>query len=123
VRAPGDAPEIVAVGRLSKEHGTDSAEMAALVSDPFQGQGLGTELYRRLLQFARDEGVKRVHSTILRENREMRAVCERLGFQFDKNWQEQTVEAELSLEDAPPLVVAAAAAADSADAKEDDGEH
>jgi acetyltransferase len=97
VRAASDGPEIVAVGRLSKEHGTGSAEMAALVSDQFQGQGLGTELYRRLLQFARDEGLARVHSTILRENNEMRAVCERLGFRLDDSGDEDTVEAELVL--------------------------
>jgi acetyltransferase len=97
VRAASEGPEIVAVSRLSKEHGTDSAEMAALVSDRFQGQGLGTELYRRLLQFARDEGLARVHSTILRQNQEMRAVCERLGFRIDDSADEDTVEAELVL--------------------------
>ena len=54
--------------------------MAALVRDELQHQGLGTELYRRLIDFARAEGLQRVYCTMLRENVEMRAICERLGF-------------------------------------------
>ena len=50
--------EILGVGRLSKLRGTDEAEFALLVSDRFQGQGLGTELLRRLLQIGRDEKIR-----------------------------------------------------------------
>jgi acetyltransferase len=92
--------EIVAVGRLSKEHGTQAAEMAALVRDDFQHQGLGSELYRRLVQFARDERIARVHSIMLRENRAMRLVCEKLGFRVVPNldpMEQDTIEAELLL--------------------------
>jgi acetyltransferase len=96
-RAKGEE-EIVAVGRLSKEHGTSSAELAALVRDDLHRQGLGTELYRRLLQCARDEGLKEVHSVMLRENRNMRRVCERLGFKLvDDDGSYETVRAELML--------------------------
>src|SRR5262249_51973715 len=42
--------EIRAVGRLIKHPGGREAEFALAVSDPYQGQGLGTELLRRLLQ-------------------------------------------------------------------------
>jgi len=46
---------------------------AALVDDRDQGQGLGTELYRRLIAVARDEKLKRVVSTISgREPRDAR---------------------------------------------------
>jgi len=38
-----------------------------LVDDRYQGQGLGTELYRRLMAVVRDEKLKRVVSTILAE--------------------------------------------------------
>ncbi len=100
VRKSDSEPEIVAVGRLSKEHGTRSAEMAAIVRDDFQRQGLGPELYRRLIQFGRDEGLARVHSVMLRENREMRTVCERLGFRVKGNLanvDDDSIEAELLL--------------------------
>src|SRR5271166_970710 len=49
------SPEIIAIGRLSLLRGKDEAEMAVLVDDRFQHQGLGTELYRRLIEVARDE--------------------------------------------------------------------
>src|SRR6202007_2470584 len=37
------SPQIVAIGRLSKLHGRDEAELAVLVDDRFQHQGMGTE--------------------------------------------------------------------------------
>ena len=92
-------PEILAVGRLSKEAASASAEIAALVRDDIQHQGIGSELYRRLLQFARDDGLASVHSVMLRENREMRAVCERLGFTIktSADFMDDTIDAELVL--------------------------
>jgi acetyltransferase len=72
--------EIIAVGRMSKLHGVPEAELAALVRDGFQGKGLGSELYRQLLQIARDEKLVKVHSNMLRENLEMKAICQTLGF-------------------------------------------
>jgi acetyltransferase len=72
--------EIVAVGRMSKLHGVPEAELAALVRDGFQRQGLGSELYRQLLQIARAERLHKIHSNMLRENIEMKAICQALGF-------------------------------------------
>ncbi len=90
-------PEIVAVGRLSKQHGRNEAELAALVMDEFQGKGLGTELYRRLLDVAKDERVDKVVSTMLGENREMRRVCEKLGFAITEELEENMVKGEKTM--------------------------
>ncbi len=73
-------PEIVAVTRMSKEHGTTSAELAGIIRDEYHHKGLGTELFRRQLEVARDEGLKRVYCNMLSENGDMRAICKRLGF-------------------------------------------
>jgi acetyltransferase len=89
------APEIVGIGRLSKLRGRDEAELAVLVDDRFQHLGMGTELYRRLIAVARDEKVTRVVSTILAENREMRAICQKLGFELHMDMDDNTVRAEL----------------------------
>ena len=43
------------MGRLSKIHGTNEAEFAVLVSDQWQGRGLGKELLARLLIVGADE--------------------------------------------------------------------
>jgi acetyltransferase len=88
---------IIAVARLSKLHGVNEAEAAIVVSDDYQHQGLGTELYRRLAQIARDEKIARIVSTMLGENREMRAICQKLGFRIHSDMEEQTVKAELAV--------------------------
>lgn len=91
-------PEIIAIGRLSKlRGGSNEAELAVLVDDRYQGQGLGTELYRRLIAVARDEKLKRVVCTILAENREMRAICQKLGFRLENDLEDGTVRAELEV--------------------------
>jgi acetyltransferase len=46
---------ILGVGRLIKLHTKNEAEIAILVSDQFQKQGLGIELLRRTVQIARNE--------------------------------------------------------------------
>jgi acetyltransferase len=89
--------EILAVGRLSKLHGQDEAELAAVATDGAQHKGLGSELYRRMIEFARDEKLKRVVSTMLPENREMRAVCVKHGFKMLSNMEDNTIRAELEL--------------------------
>jgi acetyltransferase len=90
------SPEIIGIGRLSKLRGRNEAEMAVLIDDRFQYQGLGTELYRRLVEIARDEHVSKVVSTILSENREMQAICRKLGFQLHADLEDGTIQAVLN---------------------------
>lgn len=75
---------ILGVGRIVKIHGTKDAEFALMISDLYQGYGLGTEMLRRLIQIARAEGIQRVYGTILPENRAMLRVCAKLGFILKK---------------------------------------
>jgi acetyltransferase len=96
-RNDADEPEIIAVGRLSKLHGRDEAELAAVATDAAQHKGLGTELYRRLIEFARDEKLKLVVSNMLPENREMRALCVKHGFKMFSNLEDNMIRAELEL--------------------------
>ena len=74
--------EIIAVGRLTRTHGTKDAEVAVLVTDQYQHGVLGAELLARLIQIARDEKVDRIVATILLENMAMRALVSRCGFQI-----------------------------------------
>ena len=90
-------PEIIAIGRLSKLRGRNDAELAVLVDDRYQHLGMGTELYRRLIAVARDEKLERVVSTILSENREMLAICQKLGFHLQSDMEDGTVRAELQV--------------------------
>jgi acetyltransferase len=71
---------LLAVGRLSKLHGRREAEFALLVSDPWQGHGLGQELLSRLVQIGRDEKLHRISADILGENTVMQRIAKTLGF-------------------------------------------
>lgn len=76
----GGPPEILGVGRLSKLHGLNEGEFAILISDPWQGQGLGTRLLNLLVQVGRDEGLDRITATMLPLNSAMQSVARRAGF-------------------------------------------
>jgi len=74
--------DIVGVGRLTKQPGRNEAEFAMLVIDDYQGEGVGTELLRRLVTVGENEGLDRITADILRQNRAMQRVCEKLDFQI-----------------------------------------
>jgi len=76
---------IVGVTRLSKIHGTDSAELALVILDDFQHQGIGTELVSRSIAVARAEKLGKVICTMLPENQGMRAICRQFGFRLEEN--------------------------------------
>ncbi|MCP4416157.1 MAG: bifunctional acetate--CoA ligase family protein/GNAT family N-acetyltransferase [Chloroflexi bacterium] len=76
--------EIIAAGRLTKSHGDIEAEFAILVSDDFQGQGIGFQMLVHLLRVGKREGVKRVVAYLLPENRGMRTICLKLGFRMER---------------------------------------
>ena len=73
---------IIGVGRLTKIHGANHAEFATVVSDAYQGQGIGSELLRRLIAIGRDERLARVIADVLPDNRDMQRVFKQLGFRF-----------------------------------------
>src|SRR5262249_24167769 len=73
---------IIGVGRLTKLRGANEAEFATVVSDAYHGQGLGSELLRRLIAIGRDERLDRVVAVVLPDNRDMQQVFKKLGFRF-----------------------------------------
>ena len=93
----GAGAKILAVGRLRKIPGGNDAEFAVLVSDEFQGQGLGTELVRRLIDVARHERLDKIIGDVLVDNIVMRRVCEKLGFSMTGDVEEQAMKAEMTL--------------------------
>jgi len=89
--------QIIAVGRLSKLHGKNEAEVAVLVSDNFQNVGLGYELLRRIIEVARDEKLSQVSAEMLTDNLAMQAVMKRLGFRVRMEEDMTSVRAFLDL--------------------------
>jgi acetyltransferase len=89
--------QILGVGRLIKEHGTNEAEFAVLISDPWQGKGFGSELLKLLVQIGRKERLRRISGHIAPENTTMKTVSEQVGFSvhFDRATDEWFAEINL----------------------------
>jgi acetyltransferase len=92
-----NAPELMAVGRLTKRAGTNAAEYAVIVSDRFQHQGLGSEMLRRLIAIAKDENVGTVFGTVLEDNAEMLSLVKKLGFKVLPTENDHLLRAEIKL--------------------------
>jgi acetyltransferase len=101
-RGADGSSEIVAVGRLNKLVTGDEAETAILVKDSFHRLGLGTELLRRLIEFARQDEIRRITASALAENVEMQQICRKLGFELRRTDDSQTVNAILDLSSPTP---------------------
>jgi len=89
--------EIIGVGRVIKARDANEAEFALLITDQFQGRGLGTELLRQLIQFGRDEKLQRLTGDILLENQTMQKICQKLGFRLQYLPHDHLMRAELEL--------------------------
>ena len=73
--------EILGVGRFSAINRAE-AEAAVLVSDQWQGRGLGTELLASVARAAREEKYKRLCGEILRDNLPTQAIFKKSGFKL-----------------------------------------
>jgi len=92
--------QIVAVARLNQlqsDRQQKEAEVAALVSDKYQHQGLGTELLQRLVQIARDKKINRLVAEMLWDNLAIQAIFKALGFQLRLPEDGNSVRATLDL--------------------------
>jgi acetyltransferase len=97
LRSRDGTHQILGIGRLIKEHGTNEAEFAVLISDAWQGKGFGSELLKLLVQVGRKEGLRRIIGHISPENATMKTVSEQVGFglRFDREADEWFAEINL----------------------------
>jgi acetyltransferase len=91
----GAGPQVIAVARLVRLVNEADAEIALVVSDAFQCQGIGTRLMEQLIQMARQEQIARLIAYIRVDNRAMKRLCEKFGFSVTED--EDMVVASLSI--------------------------
>lgn len=65
---------------LSADPDNERAEFAILVRSDMVGLGLGPLLMRRMIDYARERGIREIFGEVLRENQPMRKLCEVLRF-------------------------------------------
>jgi RimJ/RimL family protein N-acetyltransferase len=73
------------------------AEIAFVVIDDYQGQGIGTILMRHLAVIARKAGLKELIADVLPENAAMRKVFSKFGFEVRRSKDPQVVHLALVL--------------------------
>jgi acetyltransferase len=88
--------EILGVGRFSAINSAE-AETAVLVSDLWQGRGLGTELLASIARVARAEKFQKLSGEILRDNLATQAIFKKVGFRLRAMDDPSSVSALLEL--------------------------
>ena len=72
--------EMAGIGRISCDPDKTVGEYALLVRSDLQGHGIGRELFQRLIDYARSEGIGRIEGFIHSDNRKMLTLSHELGF-------------------------------------------
>ena len=70
------------MGRLTKEHNKTDAQFGMIVSDRFQGMGLGREMLRRLVDVGRAENICHITGLVHPGNERMLSLAGRFGFEI-----------------------------------------
>lgn len=92
---------LVAIGRYDRLAGTDKAEVAFIVDDDYQQQGLGTLLADDLARAARRYGVTEFVADTLAENSGMLDMFHGIGFPMTTSFQDGVVKVHLMIEPGP----------------------
>lgn len=77
---PSEDPEGCGVARIISEPNRERAEFAIILLREATGIGLSSLLLRRLIDYARNQGLQEIYGEILRENEPMLEVCRAMGF-------------------------------------------
>src|ERR1041385_2932488 len=75
-----DTGRLLGLVRLKDELDEKTAEFAILVRSRLKGHGLGWLLMRRVIDYAKEKGLRRVYGDVLVENTTMLQMCAELGF-------------------------------------------
>lgn len=76
----GQPPEGCGVARIVSDPDRERAEFALILLREATGIGLSSLLLRRLIHYARDQGIHELYGEILRENEPMLELCRAMGF-------------------------------------------
>lgn len=93
--------EIVGVARFDRLDDPDDAEVAFVVADSWQGRGLGTVMFERLAERARDAGISRFVAETLPHNRRMLAVFHHAGLPVTSEIRDGVVHLVIDLVEGP----------------------
>jgi acetyltransferase len=76
----GTSGDLIGVVRLHADPDHRTGEYAILLRSDRKGIGLGWALMDLIIEYARKEGLSKIHGAVLRENTTMLSMCRELGF-------------------------------------------
>jgi len=81
-----DTGRMLGLVRLKDELDEETSEFAILVRSRLKGHGLGWLLMQRVIDYAREKGLRRVYGDVLAENTGMLQMSAELGFHAHDMW-------------------------------------
>ena len=87
--------EIIAVGRYYLNEQTNKAEVAFVIRDGWQNQGLGSFMFRHLIAIAKRNGISGFTAEVLRDNRRMQAIFNHSGYKVKSSLEEGVYSFEI----------------------------
>ena len=88
---PQGEDDIRAVARYEVNADRASAELAFVVEDSIQGEGVGTALLHLLARQALQAGIRTLVATVLPENLAMLAMLESCEFPVERTWTGESI--------------------------------
>ncbi len=96
----GEGERIIGGGRyiaIGNSDPPDTAEVAFVVEEDYQGLGIARLTLRHLALIAKDRGIARFYAEVLQENKGMLAVFSRSGYQMKVEYADGLAHVTLSL--------------------------
>ncbi|MBI4458455.1 MAG: GNAT family N-acetyltransferase [Acidobacteria bacterium] len=93
----GKPGRIIGSARLIVEPDWQTAEYAVVVGDPWQRLGLGRHFMERMIQYARERGLREIHGDVLAVNAAMLRLCQELGFSIRRTEDQEVLRVSLAL--------------------------
>jgi acetyltransferase len=81
----GKKPKIYGVARWAADPDKEGAEFAILVHHDLTGMGLGPMLLRRIIDYAKAQGIGKLFGEVLSDNKPMLTLCKAFGFQIRRD--------------------------------------
>lgn len=91
-----DREEIVGMGQYSIDKESNTAEVALVVHDDYQNQGIGTELLSYLTYLAKKSGLHGFTAEVLIDNKPMLRLFEKMGFTIERKAEAGVYEMEMA---------------------------
>ena len=88
----GGSEEQIGVARYTTNLDQESCEFALVVSDAWQGHGIGHQLMQKLIDVARDRGFERMEGQVLSNNTRMLHLMKSLNFSIQRDPEDSGVK-------------------------------